>query len=174
MTLHIDISEETFGSILSKAFGNTAFVAGFVITLLILAMAVVSYAWTPYDVTKLVISDKTQAPSLAHWFGTDHFGRDILSMVMVGARNSIAVALVAVGIGMGVGVPLGAFAAARGGPVDEALMRLNDLVFAFPALLSAIMITAIFGPGAVNAIIAIGIFNIPVFARVARAGALAI
>lgn len=174
MTLHIDISEETFGSTLAKAFRNTAFVAGFVITLMILAMAVVSYAWTPYDVTKLVISDKTQAPSLAHWFGTDHFGRDILSMVMVGARNSIAVALVAVGIGMGVGVPLGAFAAARGGLVDEALMRLNDLVFAFPALLSAIMITAIFGPGAVNAIIAIGIFNIPVFARVARAGALAI
>ncbi|TIX23027.1 MAG: ABC transporter permease, partial [Mesorhizobium sp.] len=99
MTLHIDISEETFGSILAKAFRNTAFVAGFVITLLILAMAVVSYGWTPYDVTKLVIADKTQAPSLAHWFGTDHFGRDILSMVMVGARNSIAVALVAVGIG---------------------------------------------------------------------------
>ncbi|RVB24620.1 ABC transporter permease, partial [Mesorhizobium sp. M7A.F.Ca.CA.004.05.1.1] len=174
MTLQIEMSEETFGNILGKAFRNTAFVAGFVITLLILAMAVVSYGWTPYDVTKLVISDKTQAPSLAHWFGTDHFGRDILSMVMVGARNSIAVALVAVGIGMGVGVPLGAFAAARGGLVDEALMRLNDLVFAFPALLSAIMITAIFGPGAINAIIAIGIFNIPVFARVARAGALAI
>jgi peptide/nickel transport system permease protein len=77
-------------------------------------------------------------------------------------------------IGMGVGVPLGCWAAARGGLVDEALMRFNDLVFAFPALLSAVMITAIFGPGAVNAIIAIGIFNIPVFARVARAGALAL
>ncbi|WP_214470495.1 ABC transporter permease [Mesorhizobium sp. dw_380] len=174
MTMHIDIPEETLSSILAKAFRNTAFVAGFVITVLILAMAVISYVWTPYDVTRLVISDKTQGPSLAHWFGTDHFGRDILSMIMVGARNSIAVAFVAVGIGMGVGVPLGAFAAARGGLVDEALMRINDLVFAFPALLSAIMITAIFGPGAVNAIIAIGIFNIPVFARVARAGALAI
>ncbi|UCI33860.1 ABC transporter permease [Mesorhizobium sp. B4-1-4] len=174
MTLRIDIPEDTFSGILAKAFGNTAFVSGFVITALILAMAIVSYIWTPYDVTKLVIADKTQGPALAHWFGTDHFGRDILSMIMVGARNSIAVALVAVGIGMGVGVPLGAFAAARGGLVDEALMRINDLVFAFPALLSAIMITAIFGPGAVNAIIAIGIFNIPVFARVARAGALAI
>ena len=108
------------------------------------------------------------------WLGTDHFGRDMLSMIMVGARNSIAVALVAVGIGMGIGVPLGCWAAARGGIVDEALMRFNDLVFAFPALLSAIMITAIFGPGAVNAIIAIGIFNIPVFARVSRAGALSL
>lgn len=174
MTLHLDIPEETFSSILAKAFRNAAFVTGFVITLLILAMAVASYVWTPYDVTKLIIADKTQGPSLAHWFGTDHFGRDILSMIMVGARNSIAVALVAVGIGMGIGVPLGAFAAARGGLIDEALMRVNDLVFAFPALLSAIMITAIFGPGAVNAIIAIGIFNIPVFARVARAGALTI
>ena len=137
-------------------------------------MALVSLFWTPYDVTRLIVADKLQPPSPRIWFGTDHFGRDMLSMIMVGARNSIAVALVAVGIGMGVGVPLGAFAAARGGLVDEALMRLNDLVFAFPALLSAIMITAIFGPGAVNAIIAIGIFNIPVFARVARAGALAL
>ncbi len=159
---------------MSRAFSNRSFLTGFFITLAVAAMALASYAWTPYDVTRLVISDKTQAPSLAHWFGTDHFGRDILSMIMIGARNSIAVALVAAGIGMGVGVPLGLWAAARGGFVDEALMRLNDLVFAFPALLSAIMITAIFGPGAVDAIIAIGIFNIPVFARVARAGGLAI
>jgi len=174
MTLRFDIPEENLAGILAKAFKNRSFLAGFIITAFVAAIAVLSYVWTPDDVTKLVISDKTQAPSLVHWFGTDHFGRDILSMIMVGARNSIAVALVAVGIGMGVGVPLGAFAAARGGLVDEAVMRLNDLVFAFPALLSAIMITAIFGPGAVNAIIAIGIFNIPVFARVARAGALAI
>jgi peptide/nickel transport system permease protein len=113
-------------------------------------------------------------PSSTHLFGTDQFGRDVLSMIMVGSRNSIAVALVAVGIGMGAGVPLGCLAAARGGWLDEVVMRFNDLVFAFPALLSAVMITAVFGPGAVNAIIAIGIFNIPVFARVARAGALAI
>ena len=159
---------------MSEAFSNRSFLAGFLIAVLVAAMALTSYFWTPYDVTKLVVADKTLAPSAAHWFGTDHFGRDIFSMVMVGARNSIAVALVAVGIGMGVGVPLGLWAAARGGLLDEALMRLNDLVFAFPALLSAIMITAIFGPGAINAIIAIGIFNIPVFARVARAGGLAI
>ena len=75
---------------------------------------------------------------------------------------------------MGIGVPLGCWAAARRGWVDEALMRFNDVVFAFPALLSAVMITAIFGPGAINAIIAIGIFNIPVFARVARGAALSI
>ncbi|RWM88467.1 MAG: ABC transporter permease [Mesorhizobium sp.] len=174
MTLRFDIPEENFADILVKAFTNRSFLTGFVITALVAAVAIVSFFWTPFDVTRLIIADKTQAPSPVHWFGTDHFGRDIFSMIMVGARNSIAVALVAVGIGMGVGVPLGALAAARGGVVDEAVMRLNDLVFAFPALLSAIMITAIFGPGALNAIIAIGIFNIPVFARVARAGALAI
>ena len=165
---------ETAASFLAKAFSSRSFLVGFLITLAIAAMAVVSLFWTPYDVTRLIVSDKLQTPSAAHWFGTDHFGRDILSMVMIGARNSIAVALVAVGIGMGFGLPFGALAAARGGLFDDALMRLNDVVFAFPALLSAIMITAIFGPGAVNAIIAIGIFNIPVFARVARAGALSL
>lgn len=158
----------------AKAFASRSFVVGVVITCIVAAMALLSFVWTPYDITRLVIDDKLQPPSALHWFGTDHFGRDILSMIMIGARNSIAVALVAVGIGMGIGVPLGAFAAARGGIADDVVMRLNDVVFAFPALLSAIMITAIFGPGAINAIIAIGIFNIPVFARVARAGALSL
>jgi peptide/nickel transport system permease protein len=158
----------------ARALANRSFIIGLVITASIVLMALVSFVWTPFDVTKLVVADRMQPPSATHLFGTDQFGRDVLSMIMVGARNSIAVALVAVGIGMGIGVPLGCYAAARGGFVDEAVMRFNDLVFAFPALLSAIMITAIFGPGAVNAIIAIGIFNIPVFARVARAGALAI
>ncbi|MBL8581477.1 MAG: ABC transporter permease [Rhizobiaceae bacterium] len=159
---------------LARAFAHRSFVIGFALVVLVATIALLSFFWTPYDVTRLVVADRMQPPSRAHWFGTDQFGRDVLSMIMVGARNSIAVALVAVGIGMGVGVPLGCWAAARGGWVDEALMRFNDVVFAFPALLSAIMITAIFGPGAVNAIIAIGIFNIPVFARVARAGALAL
>ena len=157
-----------------RALASRSFRLGFAITAAIAAMALLSFIWTPYDVTKLVVADRMQPPSASHWFGTDQFGRDVLSMIMVGARNSIAVAFVAVGIGMAIGVPLGCWAAARGGLVDEALMRFNDVVFAFPALLSAIMITAVFGPGAVNAIVAIGIFNIPVFARVARAGGLAI
>ncbi|TRW95981.1 ABC transporter permease [Paracoccus sp. M683] len=140
-----------------------------------LLAAALSLVWTPYDVTAMAISDKLQPPSAAHWMGTDHFGRDILSMIMVGARTSIAVALVAVGIGMGLGVPLGLVAAAnRGGWLDEVVMRGNDLIFAFPSLVIAILITAVLGPSAVNAIIAIGIFNIPVFARVTRGGALPI
>lgn len=165
---------ESFGQILHKALHNRSFLIGFTISLMITGMALLSFVWTPFDVTKLEVAQRLKSPSLLHWFGTDHFGRDIFSMVMVGARNSIAVALVAVGIAVIVGVPLGTWAAARRGIVDETLMRFNDLVFAFPALLSAVIITAIFGPGAVNAIIAIGIFNIPVFARLARGAALSI
>ena len=142
---------------------------------LVALAAATSFFWTPWDVTRLVIPERLQPPSAAHWLGTDHFGRDILSMLMVGARTSIAVALVAVGIGLGVGVPLGLAAAARRGSlIDEAIMRTNDLVFAFPALLIAILITAVFGPGARNAIIAIGIFNVPVFARLVRGAALSL
>ena len=96
-------------------------------------------------------------------------------MIMVGARTSIAVALIAVGIGIGLGVPLGlAAASSRDSWLDEIIMRGNDLVFAFPSLVIAILITAVFGASAVNAIIAIGIFNIPVFARVSRGAALSL
>ena len=96
---------ETAGGFLAKAFLNRSFVTGFAITTIIAAMALLSFFWTPYDVTKLIVADRMQPPSAEHWFGTDQFGRDVLSMIMVGARNSIAVALVAVGIGMGIGVP---------------------------------------------------------------------
>lgn len=159
---------------LPKVLSNRSFLTGLIITGLLVLMAVLSFFWTPYAVGAFDIAHKLASPSAAHWLGTDHFGRDILSMIMVGSRNSIAVAFVSVAIGMGIGVPLGLWAAARGGMIDEVLMRFNDLVFAFPALLSAVMITAIFGPGAINAIIAIGIFNIPVFARVARGAALSL
>ena len=133
-----------------------------------LALALFPQAFAPYDPLAFDLQAIQQGPSLAHPFGTDNFGRDILSMIMVGARNSISVSIVAVLVGAGIGVPLGAWAAARGGWVDGLVMRMSDLAFAFPALLTAVIITAIFGPGAVNAMIAIGIFNIPVFARVTR------
>lgn len=140
---------------------------------LALAMALVSLAWTPFDVTGVDVANRLRPPSAEHLLGTDHFGRDLMSMVMIGARTSLAVALAAVLIGAGLGVPLGLVAAAsRGGWLDEAIMRGNDLIFAFPALVTAILITAALGPSAGNAMLAIGIFNIPVFARVTRGGAL--
>ena len=148
---------------------------GGLLSLGFLTLATVSYFWTPGDYTAMDIASRMKPPGTAGVLGTDHFGRDMATMIMVGARTSIAVAVVAVGIGMGIGVPLGLAAAARrGGLVDEAIMRGNDLVFAFPSLVIAILITAILGPGAVNAIIAIGIFNIPVFARISRGAALPI
>ena len=150
-------------------------IIGAALSSLVLLAALLSFVWTPYDHAAMNIPAKFQRPNGLHWLGTDHFGRDIFSMVMVGARTSIAVALVAVGIGMGLGVPLGLTAAARkGGWLDEIIMRGNDLVFAFPSLVIAILITAVFGAGAVNAIIAIGIFNIPVFARITRGAALSL
>ena len=148
---------------------------GALLSELFVLAALVSFVWTPHDHIALNIPAKLQPPGPIHWLGTDHFGRDILSMIMVGARMSIAVAFVAVGIGMGLGVPLGLMAAAqKGGWLDELIMRANDLVFAFPSLVIAILITAVFGAGAINAIIAIGIFNIPVFARVTRGAALSL
>ena len=137
------------------------------------AMAALSFVWTPHDYKEMAIADRMLRPGPGHLLGTDHFGRDILSMIMVGARTSLAVAFVAVGVGMAVGVPLGLVAAAnRGRLADDLIMRGNDLIFAFPALVIAILVTAILGPSAFNAILAIGIFNIPVFARVTRGAAL--
>ncbi len=147
---------------------------GLTLIIIVLATALLSLVWTPFDVTAIDIPARMQGPSWLHPFGTDHFGRDVLSMIMVGTQNSIVVALVAVTIGAGIGVPLGLLAAAKTNWLGETVMRTNDVIFAFPSLLMAVMITAVYGPGAINAIIAIGIFNIPVFARVARGAALSL
>ena len=152
-----------------------ALLAGAALTTLFLAVAAASFAWTPFPVELLDIANRLKPPGSEYWLGTDHFGRDTASMLMVGARTSIGVAVLAVGIGMVLGVPLGLVAAAnRGSLLDELTMRGNDMIFAFPSLVIAILITAVFGPSAVNAIIAIGIFNVPVFARVTRGGALSL
>ena len=154
---------------------NGSLIFGALLSVLVIIAAGVSFIWVPFDITELSIPDKLQTPNKVHWLGTDLFGRDILSMIMIGARTSLAVALLAVGIGISIGVPLGLAAAARKNSlIDEVIMRTNDLIFAFPSLVIAILITALFGAGAMNAIIAIGIFNIPVFARVSRGAALSL
>ena len=154
---------------------SAPFWIGVALLIPIALLAVLSFFWTPYDaVYGLNIAERFQPPSQRHWMGTDHLGRDVFSLIMVGARTSIYVAVIAVALGIGVGAPLGLFAAAHGGRLAEFIMRGNDLVFAFPALVLAILLTALLGAGVQTAIIAIGVFNIPVFARLARGPALAL
>ena len=155
----------------SRARRHPSFVVGGVLVALLLLTAVLSFVWTPHSATELDIPNKLQGPSASHWLGTDSLGRDIVSLLIVGSRNSIAVGVIAVGIGIAFGVSLGLLAAAKRGWVEEMVMRFADFTFAFPALLSAIMLTAVYGPGLVTSIVAIGIFNVPVFARITRAAA---
>lgn len=156
---------------LKRARRHKSFVAGGVLVALLVLLALLSFVWTPWPAEEIDVQNKLQPPSAAHWLGTDSLGRDIASQLIVGARASIAVGLIAVGIGIAGGVALGLLAAARRGWVEEAVMRLADFGLAFPALLTAIMLGAIYGPGLVTAIVAIGLFNIPEFARITRASA---
>jgi peptide/nickel transport system permease protein len=149
-------------------------IVGAVLSALVAGLAVVSLVWTPYPAEAMGVAAPMAAPSPAHPFGADAYGRDVLSMVIAGSRSALAVALAASAIGVGVGAPLGLLAAARGGLVGEAVMRASDMIFAFPALLIAVLLSAALGPGAINAVIAIGLFNAPVFAKVARGAALSL
>ncbi len=148
--------------------------AGGILTSLVVGVALLSLAWTPYNPTKMDIRGRFAGPTFDHLLGTDQFGRDILSIIMAGAQNSITVGVVAVSIGLSFGVTLGLLASARRGWWEEIIMRLSDFMFAFPAILLAIMLVATIGPGAVNAIVAIGIFSIPIFARLTRGAANAV
>ena len=154
-----------------RARRHPGFVIGGVLSLLLLLAAALSYVWTPYSVYEVDMDARLLPPGAQHWLGTDAFGRDVVSLLLVGARASILVGVIAVGIGLVVGTALGLLASAKRGWVEETIMRVSDFGFAFPAILSAIMLTAVYGPGIVNAIIAIGIYNIPTFARITRAAA---
>ena len=161
-------------SFLQRALRHRSFVTGGVLTLFVISAALLSTIWTPWSAYEIDMAHKLNPPSAAHWLGTDVLGRDIVSLLLVGARTSIVVGIIAVGIGLLAGVSLGLLAAARKGWVEEVIMRLGDFTFAFPALLSAIMLAAVAGPGMVTSIVAIGIFKIPIFLRVTRGSANAI
>lgn len=153
---------------------HPSLVIGLMAATLFALLGLVSLWWTPFPIEQISIARRFLGPVAEHWLGTDHLGRDMLSLVMRGTLTSFVVAGLGVIIGIGVGVPLGLAAVAWGGIVEWLVLRLSDITFAFPAVIVAILIAALFGPGEINAVIAIGIFNIPVFARVARGGALAI
>ncbi len=156
---------------LARGLHHRSFVTGGALTALLVSVAALSVVWTPYNPTKIDIRGRLAGPTGDHWLGTDQFGRDILSIVMSGAQNSITVGVVAVSIGIVFGVSLGLLASARRGWTEELVMRVSDFMFAFPAILLAIMLVATIGPGAVNAIVAIGVFSVPIFARLTRGAA---
>ncbi len=147
------------------------FLLGAVLVGFVVGVAALSLIWTPHDPQTMSISTKFAPPSAGHWLGTDQLGRDVVAQLMAAARNSMTVALVAVLLGGSIGVALGLLASALGGWVEDGVMRLADLGFAFPALLFAIMLAAVFGPSLTNAVLAISFINIPIFARVTRASA---
>jgi peptide/nickel transport system permease protein len=157
-----------------RFFSNKNFTLGFCMSLIVVLFAVLSLAWTPYDGNRMNARERLQGPSLKHPLGTDQYGRDTLSRVMTGAVASIIVGLVTVAIGLTVGVTFGLASAYFGKFIDEAIMRFSDLLFGFPSVLTAILITSILGPSMINAMLAIGIFYIPVFARLTRAVSLTI
>jgi peptide/nickel transport system permease protein len=161
----------TSDSFFARARGNHSFMLGASLVAVVVCAAALSLVWTPYPPTAIDVPHKLLTPSSLHWLGTDSLGRDVASQLLAGARISILVGVIAVGIGMFFGVALGLLAASAKGVAEDVIMRFSDFAYAFPALLMAIMLTATFGAGVVNAIIAIGIFNVPLFARVTRASA---
>lgn len=159
---------------MKRFFGNLNFTVGFILSAVVVVVAAISLIWTPYDGNKMNPRERLQGPTWSHPLGTDQYGRDTLSRVMTGAVNSIIVGLVTVAIGLTIGVLLGLASAYYGKLVDESIMRLSDLLFGFPAVLTAILITSILGASMINAMLAIGIFYIPVFARLTRAVAMTV
>jgi peptide/nickel transport system permease protein len=151
------------------ALRHVTFVLGLAITLLLVATAAVSLVYTPRDPLEMSIAGRLQGPSAVHPLGTDQFGRDLLSRVMQGAVTSILVGVIAVGIGMAAGVVLGIVSGYFGGWLDEGFMRLVDAIQGFPAILSALLLAAVFKPTLTISMVAIGVAFLPVFARLTRA-----
>ncbi len=148
---------------------NGFLTAGLVLTCALGALILLGAFWTPYDPNAMAAGEKFGAPSLAHWMGTDSFGRDIFSRVLQGAGTTVSIALATLAIGAVCGCLVGALTGYFGGPVDELLMRLNDALTAFPSILLALVVISLLGPGKkVNVILALGLVFIPSFARVTR------
>ena len=159
---------------MNRLFKNVNLIIGGILVLTIVTTAGLSFFYTPYDPNRMNMAKRFQSPGVEYLLGTDQYGRDILSRVMKGALNSLGVGWVAVGIGMGFGILLGSLAAFWKGWKSEGVLRLMDVLYGFPAVLSAILITSILGPGMVNSMLAIGIFNIPIFTRITRGASLSV
>jgi peptide/nickel transport system permease protein len=147
---------------------NLNFIIGASLTIAMLIFMLLGSFYTPHDPNAMNASDRFAGSTLAHPLGNDHFGRDLLSRVMVGSQSTLIVAVCTVLIGTFFGVLIGALTGYFGGIVDEILMRLNDALFAFPSILLALVFLSLFGSGRLNVILALGIVFIPSFARIVR------
>lgn len=161
------------GRMLRRLARSPTAIAGGAIVLLFGIVGLVAPLHTPHDPFAQDLSHSLDGPSLAHWFGTDEFGRDLLSRIMAGATATLAIAGGGVLIGLAIGVAIGVVAGYVGGWVDMALMRLIEIQMAIPGIVLAIVIISIAGVGVRNVIIAVGIFSVPGFARISRAAVLA-
>ncbi|MDA2890313.1 ABC transporter permease [Mycolicibacterium sp. BiH015] len=145
------------------------------VALVVVAVVAVTANWiVPYGINDVDVPNALARPSGSHWFGTDELGRDVLSRVLVATQASMRIAVVSVAFAVIVGVTIGLIAGYRGGWLDAVLMRVVDVMFAFPVLLLALAVVAILGPGVTTTILAIGIVYTPIFARVARASTLGV
>nr|WP_239544470.1 nickel transporter permease [Virgibacillus halotolerans] len=152
---------------------KTSFV-GLCIILILIITAILAPVIAPYSPTDQSIIDRYQSPSGTHWLGTDELGRDIFSRIIYGTRISIQIGLITVGISMVIGVLLGGIAGYFGKWADQIIMRLIDILMAFPSILLAIALVAVLGPSLQNAMIAVGIVGIPQFARIVRSAVLSV
>ncbi|MEJ5199499.1 MAG: ABC transporter permease [Anaerolineae bacterium] len=152
---------------------NRLALVGMIITAIVVLIALLAPLLAPYDPLQLNLPERLQGPSRAHWMGTDHLGRDILSRVIFGARISLQVGVVAVALGTVVGLIAGAAAGYIGGRTDTIIMGVMDAIYAFPAILLALVLVAVFKPGLVTVMTAIAIVRIPIFARTVRGSVLA-
>lgn len=147
---------------------NFNLIFGCIIAGATVAIIILGFFWTPYEPNAMSAADKGLGPCLAHWLGTDNFGRDVLSRVMEGAGTTLSIAFTAVLIGASFGTAIGGLTGYFGGVFDEIVMRVNDAITAFPSILLALVIISITGSGRTNVIIVLGILFIPSFARVVR------
>ncbi len=152
---------------------NTLVLAGTAIAALMLFAAIFAGFIAPYDPIAQQVADSLHSPSLQHWFGTDRFGRDVLSRTIYGSRISMWVGFASVSIAVSVGTLLGLVSGYFGGWIDNVISRIMDVFFSFPAMLLAIAIAAMLGPGMNNALLAIAIVYSPLFSRVVRGPVLA-
>lgn len=165
---------QSFKNFFRKLKKNKAALAGGILIILFIIVAIVGPYFTPYEPNKQIITEKLNGPSLDHWFGTDHLGRDIFSRVIHGMKLTLYIGFFSVILGATVGVLLGILAGYYGKMTDTIIMRAMDVLLAFPGILLALAIVSVLGASLNNVIIAVAIFSVPVFARIVRGSTMAV